>query len=176
MTRGETGANETSAGENKRERYQRRYGGVAKVAAMEEQMIARGLVEGIKFSYGGNVSQTTDSHRLIEKAKLLGGEIAQIKVVEKLFRTYFEEEGDPGSFDLLSRDAEAVGVMTKDEVSSIHLCAVRVSTDVVGIGSRIPQVGRAQGGGPGGHPQGSVEGNLWSALHDPQQQARHLWR
>lgn len=36
-----------------------------------------------EFSYGGNVSNTKDSHRLIEKAWEVGGEETQLKLVEK---------------------------------------------------------------------------------------------
>jgi hypothetical protein len=37
--------------------------------------------------------------------------------VGRVFKTYFEEEGDPGDFDLLARDAETAGIMLKDEAS-----------------------------------------------------------
>lgn len=36
-------------------------------------------------------------------------------VYHRLFKTYFEEEGDPGAHDLLARDAETVGMMPKSE-------------------------------------------------------------
>jgi predicted DsbA family dithiol-disulfide isomerase len=75
----------------------------------------RGRGVGINFSYGGNLSQTTDSHRLIEKAYQVGGEEAQLKFVDRLFKTYFEEEGDIGDHNLLARDAETAGIMSKDE-------------------------------------------------------------
>ncbi|GAA5869747.1 hypothetical protein JCM1840_000579 [Sporobolomyces johnsonii] len=102
-----------SPGENKRERYARRFGGAEKVRAMEAAMVERGRGCGIEFSYGGNVSQTTDSHRIIEKARELKGERGQLDLVARLFKTYFEEEGDPGSHELLARDAETVGIMSK---------------------------------------------------------------
>ncbi|KAL8276146.1 hypothetical protein RQP46_011440 [Phenoliferia psychrophenolica] len=104
-----------SPGVNKLERYYSKYGGETKVKAMIDAMAERGLPEGIKFSYGGMMSATADSHRLITKARELKGEAGQLATVERLFKTYFEEEGDPGSLDLLSRDAETAGVMTKDE-------------------------------------------------------------
>ena len=50
---------------------------------MEVAMIERGKGEGINFSYGGNVSQTTDSHRLIEKSREVGGEEMQLALVER---------------------------------------------------------------------------------------------
>lgn len=40
----------------------------------------------IHFSYGGVVSQTTDSHRLIEKAYELKGEEGQLRLVERYVR------------------------------------------------------------------------------------------
>ncbi|GAA6058725.1 hypothetical protein JCM10212_003413 [Sporobolomyces blumeae] len=106
-----------SPGENKRERYIRRFGGRDKVRAMEQAMVdrGRGCNPPIEFSYGGNVSQTTDSHRLIEKSRLLKGEEGQLALVARLFKTYFEEEGDPGSHDLLARDAETAGILSKPD-------------------------------------------------------------
>ncbi|GAA6020323.1 hypothetical protein JCM11491_005330 [Sporobolomyces phaffii] len=106
-----------SPGENKRERYVKRFGGREKVAKMEEAMIERGreCTPKIEFSYGGVVSQTTDSHRLIEKAYLVKGEQGQKALVARLFKSYFEEEQDPASHEVLSRDAETAGVMSKDE-------------------------------------------------------------
>ena len=70
-------------GENKRERYIKRFGGVEKVRAMEQAMIERGKGEGINFSYGGVVSQTTSSHRMIAKARELKGEEGQLRFVER---------------------------------------------------------------------------------------------
>lgn len=85
---------------------------------MHKSMIQQGLSEGINFSFGGNVSQTTRSHRLFAKARELKGEEGQLKVVRRVMVTYFEEEGDPGSYDLLSRDAVSSGIFeTKEEVS-----------------------------------------------------------
>ena len=72
-----------SPGENKRERYIRRFGGPERVKAMEEQMIERGRAEGIEFSYGGVVSSTVDSHRMIEKARELKGEAGQLAFVQR---------------------------------------------------------------------------------------------
>lgn len=85
----------TCTGENKRERYERRFGGKEKVAAMEESMKERGRGEGIEFSYGGNVSQTTDSHRIIEKARELKGEEGQLRLVERC--VFVSRSGSPRS-------------------------------------------------------------------------------
>lgn len=102
-------------GENKRARYVARYGGEIKVAEMEKAMIERGKIEGINFSYGGNISQTVDSHRLIEKARLLKGQQGQLKIVDQFFAAYFENEQDIGSHDVLATGAEQAGIMTKSE-------------------------------------------------------------
>lgn len=58
---------------------------------MEESMKQRGLNYGIKFNYDGNVRQTTDSHRMIWKAREVGGEKTQLALVDKLFHGYFEQ-------------------------------------------------------------------------------------
>lgn len=80
--------------------------GAERVAAMFTRLSAVGQAEGINFQYGGNTGSTRDSHRLIwyagqEETKrqgetrpssgsAVGG--LQSRVVEKLFRAYFEEE------------------------------------------------------------------------------------
>lgn len=46
-------------------------------------MIERGRAEGIEFSYGGVVSQTTHSHRMIAKARELKGEEGQLRLVSR---------------------------------------------------------------------------------------------
>ncbi|KAK4704445.1 hypothetical protein P7C70_g1767, partial [Phenoliferia sp. Uapishka_3] len=104
-----------SPGVSKLARYESRFGGPEKVKTMIDAMAERGRGEGINFSYGGLISQTTNSHRLITKAREVKGEAGQLAIVDRLFKTYFEEEGDPGSFELLSRDAESAGIMTKEE-------------------------------------------------------------
>jgi predicted DsbA family dithiol-disulfide isomerase len=68
---------------------------------MESRMIDVGKNVGINFSYGGNISQTVDSHRLLAKAYESGGEPLQRKVLEELFKGYFEQVrrgGFPSAF------------------------------------------------------------------------------
>ncbi|TNY21085.1 thioredoxin-like protein [Rhodotorula diobovata] len=122
----------SSPGENKRERYQRRFGGVDKVAAMEQAMIERGKQcdPPIAFSYDGVVSQTTDSHRIIEKAYQLKGEDGQLALVERLFKTYFEESGDPGSHDLLARDAVSTGIFASEADAKAFLASDELLAEV----------------------------------------------
>ncbi|KAJ6518918.1 thioredoxin-like protein [Mycena sanguinolenta] len=95
---------------NKRERYAAKFGGAARVEAMEKQMMARGRTVGIEFSYGGSVRQTTDSHRLIAKAYAVGGQPAQLAVVSALFAGYFEHEQDIGEHAFLASCAVKAGV------------------------------------------------------------------
>ncbi|SCV68411.1 BQ2448_532 [Microbotryum intermedium] len=102
-----------SPGESKKDRYIRRFGD--KFHQMEAQMKERGKAEGINFSYGGPVSTTEDNHCMIFKARELGGEATQRKYVERVFSSYFEQDKDPGSFEVLAEDAEEVGMMTKQE-------------------------------------------------------------
>ncbi|GAA5978493.1 hypothetical protein JCM11641_007962 [Rhodosporidiobolus odoratus] len=106
-----------SPGENKRERYERRFGGKEKVEAMIDAMVERGRAcePPIEFSYGGNVSNTTASHRLLEKAYETQGQEGQTKMVQALFTLYFEREGDIGSFDSLSSAAAEAGVLSKED-------------------------------------------------------------
>ncbi|KAJ7764581.1 thioredoxin-like protein [Mycena maculata] len=99
---------------NKRERYNSKFG-AARMEAMERQMIARGKEVGIQFSYGGSIRQTTDSHRLIEKAYQVGGQAKQRAVVEALFAGYFEHEKDVGDHAFLAECAADAGVLAKED-------------------------------------------------------------
>lgn len=112
---------EWPATQNKRERYIAKFGGAEKVKAMEDAMIERGRGEGIEFSYDGTLSQTTSSHRLILRAKQVGGEDAQRRMVEALFKSYFEQSRDPGDHDVLATDAETAGVLSKADVSACEV-------------------------------------------------------
>lgn len=79
--------------------------GADRAAAIFSRLSAAGEADGIAFKFGGNTGATRDSHRLLwyageEEAKkrasagsdagVIGG--LQTRVVEQLFRAYFEEE------------------------------------------------------------------------------------
>lgn len=77
--------------------------GAARATAIFERLSVAGEADGIAFKFGGNTGSTRDSHRLLwyageEEAKrgisgtsaVVGG--LQTRVVEQLFRAYFEEE------------------------------------------------------------------------------------
>ncbi|KAJ6588272.1 thioredoxin-like protein [Mycena capillaripes] len=114
---------------NKRERYNERFG-KANFEKMEQQMIARGKRVGIDFSYGGMVRQTTDSHRLIEKAYQVGGEKTQRAFVEAVFSGYFEHEQDVGSHEFLAECAEKTGVFDSAEEARTFLAGTELKDNV----------------------------------------------
>ena len=87
--------------------------GASRVAAMIPQMKRNGLSVDppIRFSYGGTIGNTLDSHRLISWCMQRGGEEAQDRFVEAAFSAYFEQEKNIASHDVL---LEAVGVAGLD--------------------------------------------------------------
>ena len=78
-----------------------------------ERLTAVGQSVGINFSFGGKTGATRDSHRLIQLAKTKGPE-TQTKVVEELFRNYFEEEKDITSHEVLGRAGVKAGLAEED--------------------------------------------------------------
>ena len=100
-------------GVNKMEMYIEKFG-KSRMDAMLPQMKETGLKEGINFSYGGYTGNTFDSHRLIWKAKEVGGIDLQDKVVESLFKAYFEEEKSMGDLSVLIDCANRVEGMMDD--------------------------------------------------------------
>ena len=100
-------------GVNKMEMYLEKFG-KSRMDTMLPQMQETGLKEGINFSYGGYTGNTFDSHRLIWKAKEVGGIDLQDKVVESLFKAYFEEEKSMGDLSVLIDCANRVEGMMDD--------------------------------------------------------------
>lgn len=101
--------------------------GAERVAAMFARLAPIGESEGIHFSFGGNTGATRDSHRLIwfageiEKqqqreasattsgaGEAIGG--IQTRVVENLFRAYFEEEKNITDRAVLSEAGISAGL------------------------------------------------------------------
>ncbi|KAJ5984354.1 thioredoxin [Penicillium waksmanii] len=114
----------TYPGKNKQEMYKAKFG-AERVTAMFARLASVGESEGIHFSFGGNTGSTRDSHRLIwfagelEKkqqqeatssgeAGAIGG--IQTRVVEKLFRAYFEEEKNITDKAVLSEAGISAGL------------------------------------------------------------------
>ena len=107
-----------AVGVSKMERYAAKFG-AERMAAMIPYMQRIGSAEKppIKFSYGGRISNTLDSHRLLEFALQRGGPELQTALVEQLFHAYFEMEADVGDRRALTDAAVAVG-MDRQEVST----------------------------------------------------------
>lgn len=81
---------------------------------MFERMLGVGKEVGIDFKFGGKTGNSRDSHRLIQLGRTKGTEV-QKKVIEELYRSYFEKEEDITSHEVL----RAVGVrasLDEDEV------------------------------------------------------------
>mmetsp|Transcript_52156 Transcript_52156/g.62764 ORF Transcript_52156/g.62764 Transcript_52156/m.62764 type:complete len:167 (+) Transcript_52156:253-753(+) len=89
--------------------YYQRFG-QERVNQMIPHMKRVGDSVGIKFSYGGSIANTFDSHRLIWKAYEDGGPALQDKVVESLFKAYFEEEKSLGEESVLRDCASRAGM------------------------------------------------------------------
>ena len=91
-------------GTNKLQYYKDKFGD-ERTEMIRERLGSVGKEVGINFSFGGKTGNTRDSHRLIQLGKLKGPE-AQTRVVEELFKSYFENEGDITSHEML----QAAGV------------------------------------------------------------------
>jgi predicted DsbA family dithiol-disulfide isomerase len=64
---------------------------------------------GINFKFGGKTGNTRDSHRLIQLGKTKSAAL-QTRVVEELFRAYFEQEGDITNHEVLKNAATRAGL------------------------------------------------------------------
>ncbi|KAJ5105191.1 hypothetical protein NUU61_002538 [Penicillium alfredii] len=118
-------------GINKQEMYRAKFG-AARMAAMFSRLSAAGDGDGIAFRFGGNTGSTRDSHRLVwyagqEEARMtaaadetaqplstattttaVGG--LQTRVVENLFRAYFEQERNITDREVLADAAAGAGL------------------------------------------------------------------
>ncbi|KAL8793640.1 MAG: hypothetical protein Q9195_003792 [Heterodermia aff. obscurata] len=99
---------------DKRTMYASKFG-PERSAMMFQRLETIGKEVGIRFSFGGKTGNTRDSHRLIQLAGTKGADV-QEKVVERLFRAYFEEEKDITSREVL-RDAAVESGLGQQEVS-----------------------------------------------------------
>lgn len=103
--------------------------GADRAVAIFSRLSAAGEADGIAFKFGGNTGATRDSHRLLwyageEEAKktaaadsgVIGG--LQTRVVEQLFRAYFEEEKNITDPAVLLDAAVGAG-LDRDEVQRL---------------------------------------------------------
>lgn len=73
--------------------------------------------EGIQLKFGGVISNTFDSHRLIWWA---GQQGKQTEVVEKVFELYFEQNLDVSDRELLANAAEKAGLNKQEALEFIN--------------------------------------------------------
>jgi predicted DsbA family dithiol-disulfide isomerase len=104
-------------GLSKLQYYKDRFG-PERVEQMIPQMKQVGLSVQINFNYGGFIGNTLDSHRLIWKAREMGGSALQDKMVEAIFKAYFEQEKSLGDAQVLRECAQLAG-MPVDEVETL---------------------------------------------------------
>mmetsp|Transcript_51558 Transcript_51558/g.83641 ORF Transcript_51558/g.83641 Transcript_51558/m.83641 type:complete len:186 (-) Transcript_51558:285-842(-) len=117
---------EGGEGVNKMEMYTKKFG-ADRVKGLLPQMIATGQQDGINFSYGGNVGNTFDSHRLIAFAEKQGKQDA---IVEELFRNYFEEEKCLSDQKVLLAAANKVGLTGAEELLAGSMESAEVNADL----------------------------------------------
>lgn len=86
-------ADASLVGVNKKQMYESRFG-AERTAMMMKNLQGVGAAVGINFTLGGNTGNTLQSHRLVDLALETGGVDLQNKVIESIFKSYFEEEGD----------------------------------------------------------------------------------
>lgn len=93
---------------DKRQYFKDKFG-EQRTAMIFERLGAVGKDVGINFSFGGKIGNTRDSHRLIQLGKSKGPEM-QTKVVEALFKAYFEDEKDITSHEVLKESGMIAGL------------------------------------------------------------------
>jgi len=106
----------TQEGEDKYEWYKKsRYGdSEEKMKVYTTLMTAYGVSAGINYKFGGTVANTLNAHRVIQHfQETLGPETAD-KLVNSLYRQYFEEERHPSSNSTLLAACKEAGVPEKE--------------------------------------------------------------
>eukprot|EP00949_MAST-11_sp_MAST-11-sp1_P004605 g4605.t1 len=80
---------------------------------MVPRMMDVGQAHNIQFSYGGDIGNTFESHRLLWFARKKGRE-AQDRLVEELFKLYFEQEKSLGEQNTLLDAARSANFNVSD--------------------------------------------------------------
>lgn len=73
-------------------------------------MTAYGKAEGIAYKFGGRVGNTLQAHRVIQLVQETKGPDAAEKIVDSLYRQYFEEEQHPSARETLLKALEEAGL------------------------------------------------------------------
>ncbi|KAI9476000.1 MAG: thioredoxin-like protein [Benjaminiella poitrasii] len=92
---------------NKLETYRKKFGKEQFDEQIAPRVISAAKSVGIKLAFGGVISNTFDSHRLIWWADKFD---KQDEVVEKLFELYFEQNLDLSNHEMLASAAEKAGL------------------------------------------------------------------
>lgn len=106
----------SKSGRNKMDWYVDKNGGSREqTEKMVEAMKSMGRQIGIDFSYGGDVANTIDTHRVIRKVQdeKLGDVEA---LMDSLYKQYFEQEQNPASVSTLLTACKAAGVRDIDGI------------------------------------------------------------
>lgn len=101
-------------GIDRREKYFAKFG-QANFERMEKSIGERGKEEGLDIKFRGQLSNTLDSHRVLNKAYDVKGWEGQKIVAEILFTKFFEESQDQADPEILSDALEKAGVMSKEK-------------------------------------------------------------
>lgn len=103
-------------GEDKLEWYKKsRYGDDENKWKMYTTLMsAYGTAEGIDYKFGGTVANTLQAHRVIQHFQEVKGPKTADKIINSLYKQYFEEERHPSSPDTLLRACTEAGVDEKE--------------------------------------------------------------
>jgi len=106
----------STAGEDKYEWYKKsRYGdSEEKMKMYVTLMTAYGDSCGIKFKFGGKVANTLPAHRIIQHFQEKQGEQTADKIINSLYRQYFEEEKHPSEEETLMTACKEAGIEEKE--------------------------------------------------------------
>jgi predicted DsbA family dithiol-disulfide isomerase len=77
-------------------------------------MSAYGVSAGINYKFGGTVANTLDAHRVIQHFQESMGPETADKIVNSLYRQYFEEEKHPSTDETLLQACKEAGVPEKE--------------------------------------------------------------
>jgi len=83
-------------------------------------MSAYGKDEGIEFKFGGTIANTLQAHRVVQHYQETKGPETADKMIDSLYRQYFEEEKHPSNHETLVKAATEAGVDEKEAQAFIE--------------------------------------------------------
>lgn len=83
-------------------------------------MTAYGASAGITYKFGGTVANTLQAHRVIQHFQESKGPETADKLVNALYRMYFEEERHPSSMETLVAACKEAGIEEGEAVGVIE--------------------------------------------------------